>query len=232
MKVAVIPARGRSKRIPRKNIMPFHGKPMIAWSIEAALRSECFDMVLVSTDDDEIAEIALKFGAEVPFKRPARISDDFATTVDVMAHATHWLKENFSDIEAICCIYPTAPFIDSNDLVNGFAELQRGDWQYAFSVTKFEPSVFRSFTQNSSGGIEMIFPEYYEARSQDLPESLHDAAQFYWGKPAAWLENMPIFANYAFPIRIPNWRVIDIDHPDDMDKALALAPTIFRRLSI
>lgn len=231
MKVAVIPARGGSKRIPRKNIKEFHGKPMIAWSIDAAKRAGIFDKIIVSTDDSEVASIAKQYGAEVPFTRPTNLSDDYATTVEVLAHSTEWLSDAYKDLEAVCCIYPTAPFLDPTDIVTGYKTLNSLGWQYAFSVTKFNASVYRAFIENAEGGIEMIFPEHYKSRSQDLPESLHDAAQFYWGKPEAWLSKKPIFGSYSIAVHLPGWRVVDIDNPADFDRALSLAPNVFARMN-
>lgn len=231
MKVAVITARGGSKRIPRKNILEFHGKPMIAWSIEAAQKSGLFDKIIVSTDDNEIVEVARKYGAEVPFIRPAELADDYATTVDVMAHATVWFESEFFEIESVCCIYPTAPFLVAEDIISGYRALCTGDWLYSFSAAPFEISVYRAFTEGRGGGVEMLFPEYYSTRSQDLSISLHDAAQFYWGRPIAWKEKRVIFANYSIPVKIPQWRVVDIDTPEDLEKARSLALGIYRRLS-
>jgi N-acylneuraminate cytidylyltransferase len=229
MKIAVIPARGGSKRIPRKNIKPFGGKPMIAWSIEAAKSSGLFDRIIVSTDDAEIAEVAKKWGAEVPFMRPAELSNDYAATTEVIAHATQWALDQGLDVEAVCCIYATAPFVETNDLKRGWDALSAGDWQYAFTVTDFAAPIFRSFKQTAEGGVEMFFPEHFATRSQDLPIALHDAGQFYWGRPAAWLEGRRIFDRHSAPVIIPRWRVQDIDIPEDWERAEILAPIIMGR---
>jgi N-acylneuraminate cytidylyltransferase len=229
MKIAVIPARGGSKRIPRKNIKPFSGKPMIAWSIEAAKSSGLFDRIIVSTDDAEIAEVAKKWGAEVPFMRPAELSNDYAATTEVIAHATQWALDQGLDVEAVCCIYATAPFVETNDLKRGWDALSAGDWQYAFTVTDFAAPIFRSFKQTAEGGVEMFFPEHFATRSQDLPIALHDAGQFYWGRPAAWLEGRRIFDRHSAPVIIPRWRVQDIDIPEDWERAEILAPIIMGR---
>jgi pseudaminic acid cytidylyltransferase len=219
MKIAVIPARGGSKRIPRKNIKDFCGKPMIVWSIEAAKESGLFDHIVVSTDDIEIAEVAKKYGAEVPFMRPAELSNDFTGTTEVIAHATQWALDQSLDVDAVCCIYATAPFVQVTDLKRGLAALQSGNWAYAFTVTDFESPIFRSFKQTAEGGVEMFFPEYFETRSQDLPDALHDVGQFYWGRPSAWLENWRIFDRHSVPIMIPRWRVQDIDTLNDWKRA-------------
>ena len=226
MNIAIIPARGGSKRIPRKNIKEFCGKPMIAWSIEAAQESGLFDRIIVSTDDAEIAEVAKQWGAEVPFMRPEALSNDHAGTTPVIAHATQWALDQSMNVEAVCCIYATAPFVQVCDLKQGWQALTSGDWDYAFTVTDFAAPIFRAFKQSDEGGIEMFFPEYFATRSQDLPVALHDAGQFYWGRPAAWLEGKRLFDQRSMPIVIPRWRVQDIDTPDDWERAEMMAPII------
>ncbi len=219
MNIAVIPARGGSKRIPRKNIRDFNGKPMIAWSIQAAFECGCFDKVIVSTDDEEISHVARNFGAEVPFVRPAELSNDHAGTTEVIGHAAQWALDQWHDVHAICCIYATAPFIQVNDLLRGYQILSSGDWDFAFTVTEFPAPIFRSFKQLPEGGIEMFFPEHFPTRSQDLPQALHDAGQFYWGRPDAWIERRRIFGPRSQPIVIPSWRVQDIDTFEDWMRA-------------
>ncbi len=228
MKIAVIPARGGSKRIPRKNIKTFFGKPMIAWSIDIAKASALFDHIIVSTDDIEIAEIANAFGAEVPFMRPDELSNDFVGTTAVIAHATKWALSQGWDLDAICCIYATAPFIQVTDLKVGWDTLESGDWDYAFTVTDFASPILRSFKETDEGGIEMFFPEHFENRSQDLPVAFHDAAQFYWGRPSTWMEGKALFGKKSKPIKLPRWRVQDIDSLDDWKRAELLAPLIMR----
>lgn len=229
MKIAVIPARGGSKRIPRKNIKDFCGKPMIAWSIEAAKASGLFDRITVSTDDAEIAEIAKQWGAEVPFMRPGELSDDYAGTTEVVAHATQWALDQGLDVDAVCCIYATAPFVQADDLKRGWEALESGDWAYAFTVTDFAAPIFRSFKQTADGGIEMFFPEHFSTRSQDLPTALHDAGQFYWGRPAAWIEGKRIFDRHSIPVAIPRWRVQDIDTPEDWFRAELVYKALFSK---
>jgi pseudaminic acid cytidylyltransferase len=219
MNVAVIPARSGSKRIPRKNIREFCGKPIIAWPIEVAKKSGLFDHIIVSTDDEEIAEVSIKYGAEVPFIRPNELSDDYTGTTEVIAHAVSWMYKQKWQPKTVCSIYATSVFLKVDDLKRGFDALATGNWSYAFSVTDFEYSVFRSFKDHPDGGVEMFFPEYFESRSQDLPEVLHDATQFYWGTPDAWLNNLKLFEKHSCPIRIPNWRVKDIDTGDDWKRA-------------
>lgn len=229
MKIAVIPARGGSKRIPRKNIKLFNGKPMIAWSIEAAKSSGLFERIIVSTDDVEIAEVAKQWGAEVPFMRPEELSNDYAGTTPVIAHAAQWAIDQGIDVEAVCCIYATAPFVQVDDLKRGWDSLNSGDWDYAFTVTDFAAPIFRAFKETAAGGIEMFYPEHFATRSQDLPVALHDAGQFYWGRPAAWIEGKRIFDQRSKPVVIPRWRVQDIDTPDDWARAEIVAPVVMGR---
>jgi len=219
MKIAVIPARGGSKRIARKNIRIFCGKPMIAWPIGTALDSGLFDKVIVSTDDAEIAAQARDCGAEVPFDRPAELANDHAGTSEVIAHATRWCLDQDWSLDAVCCIYATAPLIDAGDLKAGLDALETGDWAFAFSATDFPSPIFRSFSRTAKGGVEMFFPEKFSARSQDLPKAFHDAAQFYWGRPDAWLEGKRVFDRHSFAVLVPRWRVQDIDEPDDWARA-------------
>ena len=229
MRIAVIPARGGSKRIPRKNIKTFNGKPMIAWSIEVAKSSDLFERIIVSTDDAEIAEVSKYWGAEVPFIRPAELSNDFATTTEVIAHVAKWAIDQALDLESICCIYATAPFVQVADIKRGYEALDSGDWDYAFTVTDFAAPIFRSFKQTDQGGLEMFFPEHFGKRSQDLPVALHDAGQFYWGRSEAWIQGKRIFDNRSKPIVIPRWRVQDIDTQEDWERAEILAPVIMGR---
>lgn len=222
MNIAIIPARGGSKRIPRKNIKTFHGKPMIAYSIEAAKSSGCFDRILVSTDDKEIAQVAKKWGAEVPFIRPARIADDFATTMDVMKHAVDWCVEQGWSLDKVCCIYATAPFLQSTALQEGLAFLQDGEIDYVFSATTFAFPIQRALQINEQGQVAMFYPQHLNTRSQDLPEAVHDAGQFYWGQVDAYLQQKPFFTSCAKPVILPRKQVQDIDTPEDWDFAEAL----------
>ncbi|MAV70831.1 MAG: pseudaminic acid cytidylyltransferase [Candidatus Marinimicrobia bacterium] len=219
MNVAVIPSRGGSKRIPRKNIKKFCGKPMISWPIGVIKQSKLFDRIIVSTDDDQIAKIARSYGAETPFMRPAELADDYSGTIEVIAHAISWMYEQKWKPDAVCCIYPTSVFLTIDDLERGLKAFNSGNWKYAFSVTNFEYPIFRSLKKSTDGGVEMVFPEYFETRSQDFPETLHDAAQFYWGKPTAWLNHDKLFGRNSIPVMIPRWRVEDIDTEDDWIQA-------------
>jgi pseudaminic acid cytidylyltransferase len=229
VRIAVIPARGGSKRIPRKNVREFDGRPLIAYSIKNAASSGLFDRIVVSTDDDEVARVSAQHGAEVPFRRPASLADDYATTSDVMAHAVSWLRESDSAPTAVCCIYPTAPLMRLDDLRIGLELFSTGQWQYVFSAAAFPYSIFRSLRAETGGGIAMVFPEHLHTRSQDLPEVLHDAGQFYWGRPDAW-GKIPVFASTSTVVRIPHWLALDLDTPEDWERlqlthrALGAAP--------
>lgn len=219
MNVAIIPARGGSKRIPHKNIKEFCGKPMIAWSIEAALSSGCFRRVVISTDDAEIAEVSRQFGAEVPFMRPARLSDDYTGTMAVIRHAVEWLGEHGHAPENVCCLYATAPFVRTSDLQSGLAILRTKACNFAFSVTSYPFPVQRAIRINREGRVEMFHPEQFNTRSQDLEEAFHDAGQFYWGKADAWLAEKVIFGPDSVPVFLPRHRVQDIDTLEDWQRA-------------
>jgi N-acylneuraminate cytidylyltransferase len=217
--VAIIPARGGSKRIPRKNVLPFDGKPVIAWSIEAARASGCFDRIVVSTDDDEVAEVAARFGAEVPFRRPAELATDHMGTIPVIAHAVEWLGAHGPPPALACCIYATAPLLVPDDLRSCRERLERTGADYAFTCTTFPYPIQRALHADPAGRIAMFHPEYEGARSQDLAEVFHDAGQFYWGRAQAWLEGRRIFGPGSIPFMIPRWRVQDIDTPEDWARA-------------
>jgi N-acylneuraminate cytidylyltransferase len=212
MRVAVIPARGGSKRIPRKNIRPFAGKPIIAWPIRAALSSGLFDQVVVSTDDAEIAEIARAAGALVPFTRPENLSDDYADTKSVIRHAISELKlENEPEVQ-VCCIYPTSVFANAQILNEGLEKLTSSNCKFVLSVTSVDPSVYRAFTKTAEDRITMLFPSNYAKRTQDLPNLYCDAAQFYWATVAAWQSDLNIFGADSIGVFIDPSRVQDIDN--------------------
>lgn len=215
MNVAIIPARGGSKRIPRKNVREFCGKPMIRWSIDAALESGCFQRVVVSTDDDDVAAVAQQAGAEVPFRRPAELCDDHTPTLPVIAHALRWLADHGDAARFACCLYATAPFVEAADLRQAFERLARGDANYVFTATHFPFPPARALRFDESGSAVPAFPEFIARRSQDLPEMFHDAGQFYWGQAQAFLAQRPIFAPGSVPHMLPRSRVQDIDTPDD-----------------
>jgi pseudaminic acid cytidylyltransferase len=222
MNLAVIPARGGSKRIYKKNIKPFGGKPMIAWSVQAAQNAGIFDRIVVSTDDVEIAAVAREYGADVPFMRPAELSDDHTGTTDVIAHAIEWHVAHGYDPQKICCIYATAPFLQVEDIQRGAEILNNSGADFAFSVTSFTFPIQRAMKLRSDGRLEMFDPSQLQTRSQDLLESYHDAGQFYWGTQAAWMSNIPIFGPRSAPVMLPRYRVQDIDTPEDWQQAEAL----------
>lgn len=215
MRLAVIPARGGSKRIPRKNIKLFCGKPMIVWSIEAAQAAGCFDRIIVSTDDPEIADVARAHGAEVPFIRPPELSDDHTGTIPVVAHAVDWMVKQVGPVEFVCCLYATAPFVQAQDLRQGLEVLQRTGAKYAFSVTSYAFPIQRAIRIRSNERVEMLNPEHFNTRSQDLEEAFHDAGQFYWGLSQAWLNHLQIFGYESVSVRLPRERVQDIDNSED-----------------
>jgi pseudaminic acid cytidylyltransferase len=219
MRVAVIPARGGSKRIPRKNIRHFAGKPIIAYSILAAQTASLFDRIIVSTDDDEIAAVARNWGAEVPFKRPEDLSGDFTGTNAVIKHAIRWFQGTGQDVEYVCCIYATAPFIDPQHLRDGFARLQSSEKSFVFTITPYGFPIQRAVRLSPSGSIEAFDERQFSTRSQDLDTYYHDAGQFYWGRTRAFLDDVMMFSPAAFPLILPRFLVQDIDTEDDWERA-------------
>ncbi len=219
MRLCVIPARGGSKRIPRKNIKEFCGKPMIAYSIEAAQKSGCFDKIVVSTDDEEIASIAKRYGAQIPFMRPKELSDDHTATIPVIAHAIEASVHDINEVEAVCCIYATAPFVQARYIQEAYQKLLTCKAQYCFSATSFPFPIQRAIRLTKDDRVEMFSPENFAVRSQDLEEAYHDAGQFYWGTPSAWLEGKIIFAPHSSAVLLPRHLVQDIDTPEDWTRA-------------
>lgn len=217
--IAIIPARGGSKRIPNKNIKLFAGQPIISYSIKAAHATDLFDRIIVSTDSEEIAEVAKACGAEVPFVRPSKLSDDFTGTVPVLLHALNWLDEHESTTGYFCCIYATAPFIQPEHIVKGFSLLKSGKASTAFSVATFPYPIFRALKIGDRGRIEMFWPEHENSRSNDLPEAYHDAGQFYWENTKKFMKEKTLFSSDAVPIVIPRYLVQDIDTPEDWKTA-------------
>jgi len=217
--IAVIPARGGSKRIPRKNIRSFRGKPMLAWTVETALAAGCFSRVMVSTDDEEIAQVARRSGAETPFLRPAELSGDTAGTIPVVAHAVQWCLSAGIDVSLACCLYATAPFLRQVDILEGLACMQDPTLEYAFAVARFTSPIQRALRIGASGQVAMIDPAQFDRRSQDLETTWHDAGQFYWGRAKAWLDGRIIFNARSAPVVLPTYRVQDIDSPEDWQRA-------------
>lgn len=220
MNVAVIPARGGSKRIPRKNVKPFCGKPMIAWSIESAIASQCFDRIIVSTDDKEIAEISKRHGAEVPFMRPPELSDDYTGTNDVVVHAVDYLQSSRVDVQYVACIYATAPFLTPQKIVEGMEILRQSpEADYAVTVTNYSYPVQRALIENEKGEMVLREPENALARSQDMVACYHDAAQLYVGRPASFKRHKTVFLSSVVPVYLHPKSVQDIDSPEDWEKA-------------
>ena len=220
MNICVIPARGGSKRIPRKNIKKFAGKPIIEWSISAAVKSKCFDRIIVSTDDKEIANFSKSLGAEVPFYRPHDLSEDFTPTADVVKHAIEFFQ--FPDISQVnvCCLYATAPFITPTDIRESLLILNSSVCDFVLAVTSYAFPVQRALVINKiNGSLKMIEPSKFSTRSQDLDESCHDAGQFCWGTAEAWILTDDPFKNITLPFNLPRFRVQDIDTAEDWHRA-------------
>ncbi|MFJ2689766.1 pseudaminic acid cytidylyltransferase [Pseudomonas sp. NPDC087336] len=218
--VAIIPARGGSKRIPRKNLKPFDGVPMIVRSIQTAIDSGLFAQVVVSTDDEEIAELARTHGAQVPFMRPAKLADDFTGTAAVIAHALQAFCERGQAFDYACCIYATAPLLQSRFLRQGLHLLeQHPDKSFAFSVCDFGFPVQRALSVDEQGALTSLYPEFRDTRSQDLPAAYQDAGQFYWGRGSAWLNGEVLYSPASLPVILPRYLVQDIDTPEDWRRA-------------
>jgi len=221
MNVAIIPARGGSKRLPRKNIKPFFGRPVIYYSIRAAVDSGLFEHIIVSTDDDEIAQIAVECGARVPFKRPEELSDDHATMWQVMKHALGWCHDHEIRCDHACCIYPAAPLLQALHLQAAFQRLLQADCSYVFPVTTFPFPVQRAVRLLAGGRIAPFFPELSLMRSQEFEATYHDATQFYWGTVRAFMSDPTLYSvpGAATVIEIPRRSVQDIDTPEDWAQA-------------
>ncbi|WIE52157.1 pseudaminic acid cytidylyltransferase [Pseudomonas sp. GM17] len=218
--IAIIPARGGSKRIARKNLKPFDGVPMITRSIATALRSGLFDQVLVSTDDPEIAELARASGATVPFMRPAELADDFTGTGPVIVHALNALRERGETFDYACCIYATAPLLQLRYLRQGLVALEaQPEKSFAFSVCSFAFPVQRALTLDEQGALTALYPEFRNTRSQDLPPAYQDAGQFYWGRSESWLRGDLVFSPLSLPVILPRHLVQDIDTEEDWLRA-------------
>lgn len=228
MNLCVIPARGGSKRIPRKNIRNFRGKPMIAWSIEAAQKSSCFDKVIVSTDDVEIAELSSFWGAEVPFFRPNELADDFSGTIPVINHAVEQMSNSDLFFDSVCCLYATAPFVDPKSINDGLQLLQTvPPSSVVFSAVEYFSPIQRALRINSQTALaSMVSPEFFNSRSQDLEMSFHDAGQFYWASPKTWLTSTNLFEG-SMPLLLPKWSVQDIDDQEDWRRAELMHQALF-----
>ena len=215
--IAIIPARGGSKRIPNKNIKSFAGQPIISYSIKAAQETSLFGRIIVSTDSDEIAEVAKACGAEVPFIRPAELADDFTGTVPVLLHALNWLNKYGFSPDYYCCIYATAPFVQPEFIRKGFDVLKKKKATVAFSVTTFPYPIFRALKIGDDDRVEMFWPEHENSRSNDLPKAYHDAGQFYWGNTKRFLTEKKLFSSASVPVILPRYFVQDIDTQEDWE---------------
>lgn len=216
--VCIITARGGSKRIPRKNVREFCGKPMLAYSVETAVASGIFDVVMVSTDDDEIADVAREYGAEVPFMRSEATSNDFATTADVLCEVLSEYDIRGTKFDTMCCLYPTAPFVQVSELKEASGMIEAGA-SSVIPVTSFDFPPLRGFRVAEDGSLEYAFPEYAQTRSQDLPEMVHDCGRFYFAKVASFLESGSFITDKTKSLRIPSRLVQDIDTPEDWEMA-------------
>lgn len=218
-KICIIPARGKSKRIRRKNIRLFADKPIIAHSIDVAKKSNLFDRIIVSTDDSEIAEIAKKYGAEIPFIRPDELSDDHTGTVPVVGHALKCLIESGYEVNVACCLYATAPLVQIEYLKLGYTKLMSSSADYCFSIARLPISTQKSLMLNESGYTKPMFPSEYRGRSQDKTEAFYDAGQFYWGHVEAFTDDIPVATASSIGVVIPNKFVQDIDTEEDFELA-------------
>lgn len=223
-KLCIIPARGGSKRIPRKNIKSFLGKPIIAYSIQAALESKDFDKVIVSTDDNEIAEVAKKYGAEVPFLRSKKNSNDYATIADVMFEVIDFFEKEKINFDEIACLFATAPFISAKKIIEANAKLKEGRHDSVFFIQEFGYPIFRSLKKNENENLEMFWPENLNTRSQDLPKAFHDAGQYYIAKTKAFIEQKTFFTKASGGILVSDLEARDIDSEMDWQ----IAETIYR----
>ncbi len=229
MNICVIPARGGSKRIPGKNIKVFNGKPIIAYSIEAAKASDCFDRIIVSTDDESIIKIAREWGAEAPFIRPDDLSNDYEGTMPVVKHAIEWLIQEGEIVDDVCCLYATAPFITDKRIVEAYDKLKRSEAEYCFTAASFPYPVQRAFFLTENNRLQMLNNDHYDTRSQDLPEAYHDAGQLYWGTAEAFIQNKQVFSDIATPYILPRHLVQDIDTPEDWNRAELMYQLISER---
>jgi pseudaminic acid cytidylyltransferase len=225
MNIAIIPARGGSKRIPRKNIKRFDGKPVMAQAIATARATGLFEHIIVSTDDEEIAAIGREWGAETPFIRPADLATDYTATVPVISHGIQACQDLGWVLEYVCCIYPAVPFLQVDDLRGALALLMEKGVDYCFPVTEFPSPIQRALRRSGDGAMQPFYPQFESTRTQDLELAFHDAGQFYWGKAEAWLQNSKILSSGVGYV-IPNWRVVDIDTPEDWLRAEMMFKTI------
>ena len=219
MKIAIIPARSGSKRIPKKNIKLFMGVPIISRTIKQLIKTNIFDLIIVSTDSNKIANIARNSGAEVPFLRPKKISDDYTDTQTVIQHAIKWLKNKKIYAEFVCCVYPTSVFFSAGDILEGYKKIKSRKWDFVFTAGKSSRSAYHSFEKKKSGFIKLLYPSKLKKRSQKIKETFNDAGHFYWAKPDIWLSNKKIISKKSYPIIISRYRDYDIDTLEDWKTA-------------
>ena len=231
MNLLIIPARGGSKRIPRKNIKIFKGKPIIEWTISTALSLKIFDKVIVSTDDNEIANLSNDLGVDVPFIRPSNLADDNTSTREVILHAIKWYKRKNIDFNYVCCLYPTSIFIKEKDINDAFNKLEKSQEDtYIFSAISYGHPIKRSFFINKKGFSEMFFNNTFQKRTQDLDNAYHDAGQFYIAKPEVWINKKVIFEN-SIPFLLKRWQSVDIDTFEDWYMAEIIYEWILKNIS-
>ena len=228
MNVCIIPARGGSKRIPKKNIKNFCGRPIIEYSIDIAKESKLFKHIIVSTDNYEIAKIAEKSGAQVPFLRPDNLSSDSVPTRPVINHAINEIEKLWGVPDFVCNIYPTAPFLKVKDLIISFEILKNKMSGFVISIASFAYPIQRSFFIDKENNLKRFYPKYRFTRSQDLEEAYHDAGQFCWGTPRAFLDNLDPISENGYAYKLPRYRVHDIDTFEDWERAEKIYASLYK----
>ncbi len=228
MNIAIIPARSASKRIPGKSIKIFCGKPMIAYAISAAKESALFEHIVVSTDDEEIAQISNEWCAETPFLRPVELANDYTATVPVIAHAVAVCRDLGWKFDNVCCIYPGVPLIQIDDLTSALGRVVESKADYCFPVAEYPSAIQRALKRLSNGELQPFYAEFEKIRTQDLELAYYDAGQFYWGRADAWLSNPNIHIG-GLGYVIPSWRAVDIDTPEDWMRAELIYHSIINK---
>lgn len=213
-RIAIIPARGGSKRIPKKNIRPFLGIPVIAYPIKTALKSSLFDEIIVSTDSEEIASIARQYGASVPFMRSSKNADDMATTTDVLMEVITKLQEKNQYYDEACCLYPVTPLLQIRYLTEAYNKMNQYHYDAAFPVLPYTSPIERALVMKN-GKIYYLHPEYKNTRSQDLETTYYDAGQFYWFRPSVLMSKKQLITDNTTAVVLPAIFAQDIDNEDD-----------------
>lgn len=214
---AIIPARGRSQRIKKKNIKKFYSKPILYWTIKALKKSKLFSKIVLTTDDIKIAKIASQLGVDHIISRPANLADNFTPTKPVIEHAIRVLKKKF-EIKYVCCIYPCNPFLNSLDLKKSFEILKKNKFFFVYPVVEYGHPIQRAFRLTKKNKLIFLNKNYELTRTQDLVKFYHDSGQFYWGTVSNWLSKKKLHSN-GIGLQIPKWRVVDIDNQQDWKKA-------------